>query len=91
MRSSLYGPEEFLLKSKKPRIQALIADIANMSIKDIEMLDEKSDIRRGLLNIKKKQEQTLSAILAERIADLMIAKHHPELLDKSSNSAYNEK
>ena len=84
MRSTLYGPEEFVLKSKKPRIQALVADLANLSVEAIEKLDEKSDIRRGLLNIKKKQEDAIISNLAEKLADQMTRKHHPELLDKQS-------
>jgi hypothetical protein len=79
MRSELHGPEEFLLKSKKPRIQELVAKVDSMSIEEIESLDEKSDIKRGLINIKKKQGQDVAASIAEHLADLMIAKHHPEL------------
>jgi hypothetical protein len=79
MRSTLHGPEAFLLKSKKPRIQALIASVDTMTTADIEKLDEKPDIKRGLLNIKKKQSQDAAAIIAEHLANIMIAKHHPEL------------
>lgn len=76
MRSTLHGPEEFLLKSKKPRIQSLIASVHEMSVEDIEKLDEKPDIRRGLLNIKKKAEQAEAAVRAEKLADLMTIAHH---------------
>ena len=79
MRSTLHGPGEFLLKSKKPRIQALIARCYEMSVEDIEKLDEKSDIKRGLLEIKKRKEQLESANRAEKLADMMISKHNPEL------------
>jgi len=79
MRSTLHGPEAFLLKSKKPRIQALVARVHDMSLDDIEKLDEKSDIKRGLVNIKKKGEQAAAAIMADHLANLMTAKHHPEL------------
>jgi hypothetical protein len=79
MRSTLHGPEAFLLKSKKPRIQALVASVDNMSEQDIENLDEKTDIKRGLLNIKKKQGHDKAQLIAEYLADQMIAKHHPEL------------
>ena len=79
MRSTLHGPEAFLLKSKKPRIQALVANVDKMTQEDIENLDEKTDIKRGLLNIKKKQEQDRAHTIAELLADQMIAKHHPEL------------
>lgn len=79
MRSTLHGPGEFLLKSKKPRIQALVAGCREMSIQDIEKLDEKPDIIRGLLEIRNRAEQMEAASRAELLADLMIAKHHPEL------------
>ena len=79
MRSTLRGPEAFLLKSKKPRIQALVANVDKMTQEDIENLDEKTDIKRGLLNIKKKQGQDQAQTIAELLADQMIAKHHPEL------------
>ena len=79
MRSTLHGPEAFLLKSKKPRIQALVAGVDKMTQEDIENLDEKTDIKRGLLNIKKKQGQDQAQTIAELLADQMIAKHHPEL------------
>lgn len=79
MRSNIHGPGEFLLKSKKPRIQALIANCSKMTKQDIEKLDEKPDIIRGLLEIRNRAEQAESASRAEILADIMIAKHHPEL------------
>lgn len=79
MRSTLHGPEVFLLKSKKPRIQALVANLDKMTQEDIENLDEKTDIKRGLLNIKKKQGHDKAQLIAEYLADQMIEKHHPEL------------
>lgn len=79
MRSTLHGPGEFLLKSKKPRIQALVARCNEMSVQDIEKLDEKPDIIRGLLEIKKRKSQAESAKLAELLADMMTAKNHPNL------------
>ena len=82
MRSTLHGPGEFLLKSKKPRIQALIARCYDMSEQDIEKLDEKPDIIRGLLELRKRKSESESASRAELLADLMIAKHHPELHGK---------
>ena len=84
MRSTLHGPEAFLLKSKKPHIQALVAKVDSMSVQDIEKLNEKPDIKTGLLNIKKKQGQDAAAAIAEHLADLMIAKHHPELSRQTS-------
>ncbi len=79
MRSTLHGPGEFLLRSKKPRIQALIARCYEMSEEDIEKLDEKPDIKRGLLELKQRKDQTDALLRATRLADLMIAKHHPDL------------
>ena len=84
MRSTLYGPEEFILKSKKPRILALVAGLDNMTVEAIEKLDEKSDIRRGLLMIKRKREESNISDLAERLADQMTLQHHPEFLDNQS-------
>lgn len=80
MRSTLHGPEEFLLKSKKPRIIALLADIDNMSVDDINRLDERPSIKSGLINIKKSNARDISNSAAETFADIMIAKYHPELL-----------
>lgn len=77
MRSTLHGPGEFLLKSKKPHIQALVARCYEMSVEDIEMLDEKPDVKKGLLELRKRKDQADSASRAEMLADLMIAKHHP--------------
>lgn len=79
MRSTLHGPGEFLLRSKKPHIQALVARCRDMSVEDIEKLGEKPDITRGLLEIRKRADQAESASRAELLADMMIAKHHPEL------------
>jgi len=79
MRSMLHGPGEFLLRSKKPRIQALVARCHEMTEQDIENLGEKPDIIRGLLEIRKRRDQAESASRAEILADMMIAKHHPEL------------
>lgn len=78
MRSTLHGPGEFLLKSKKPKIQALIAQCYNMSEQDIEKLDEKPDIIRGLLELRKRKGQAESASRADMLADMMITKHHPD-------------
>jgi hypothetical protein len=77
MRSTLHGPGEFLLKSKKPHIQALVARCQEMSAEDIEKLDEKPDIIRGLLELKKRKSQAESAKLAELLADMMTSKNHP--------------
>lgn len=84
MRSTLHGPEVYLQKSRKPHIQALLARLPEMSLDDIEKLDEKSDIKKGLLIIKKSQGNTDAALRAEQLANIMIAAHHPELLKNDS-------
>ena len=76
MRSTIHGPEAFLLKSKKPHIQALVANVESMTNEQIERLNEKPDIIKGLLNIKRIKEQESAAKRAEILADLMIQKHH---------------
>ena len=48
MRSTLHGPEAFLLKSKKPHIQALVAAAATMTDDEIRALPEKPDVIKGL-------------------------------------------
>lgn len=80
MRSNIHGPGEFLLKSRKTHIQALIARCQEMSVQDIEKLNEKPDIIRGLIEIRKRREQAESASMAESLADMMTAKHHPNLI-----------
>lgn len=80
MRSTLHGPGEFLLKSKKPRIQALVAKCYEMSVEDIEKLDEKPDIKKGLLELRDRKNKADSASRAATLADMMIAKHHPDFL-----------
>ena len=79
MRSTLHGPEAFLLKSKKPHIQALVSAAATMTEDEICALSEKPDVIKGLLGIRKLGDQARAATVAEQLADLMIAKHHPEL------------
>jgi hypothetical protein len=80
MRSAMHGPEAFLLKSKKPHVQSLLARVHEMSMEEIDALPEKPDVKLGLKNIKKQGDQAEAAARAERLADLMIAKHHPELM-----------
>ena len=79
MRSTLHGPEAFLLKSKKPHIQDLVCRAHGMSIEEIDALPEKPDVKLGLKNIKNMGMQKESASRAELLADLMTARHHPEL------------
>jgi hypothetical protein len=73
MRSS-FGPERFLLASKKPYIKQLLANVNNLSEDDIKKLNEKPDIIKGLLAIKKTHGQAEAAIRAEIIANQMIEK-----------------
>lgn len=70
MRSS-YGPETLLRASKKPHIQQLVANCINMTEQEIDELDEKPDVKKGLRNILREHQQGLAAIRAEAIADLM--------------------
>lgn len=79
MRSTLHGPEAFLVKSKKPHIQHYIQQLAQLSESDIDALPEKPDVKKGLLALKKKQSQSVALARAEQLADLMTARHHPEL------------
>ena len=83
MRSTLHGPEAFLLKSKKSHIQALVARVQDMTVDEIDALPEKPDVKLGLKNIKKQGDQAASAARAELLADMMIAKYHPELARQS--------
>lgn len=83
MRSTIHGPEAFVLKSKKPEIRDLVARVNTMSIAEIDALPVKPDVKLGLKNILKQCEQAESAIIAERLADMMIAKHHPDFAIQS--------
>lgn len=80
MRSTIHGPEAFLLKSKKPHVQELVARCCYMSEDEIRALPEKPDVITGLLNIKKADMHDASASRAEILADLMTKMHHPNML-----------
>jgi hypothetical protein len=80
MRSTLHGPEAFLLKSKKPQIQLLISKVDSMTEDQIRNLDQKPDVIKALLNIKRRKEQEAAAARAELLADLMIQKYNKNLL-----------
>jgi hypothetical protein len=54
-----------------------------MSLEEIDALPEKPDVKLGLKNIKKQGDQAESAARAERLADMMIARYHPELARQS--------
>lgn len=75
MRSSLHGPEAYLLKSKKPHIIELIERCKSLTDDQIRALPEKPDVIKGLLNIRKKHDQIRAASLAEKLADMMQAAH----------------
>lgn len=79
MRSTIHGPEAFLLKSKKPHIRDLVSRASSMTFDEIDALPEKPDVRLGLRNIKQQAANAESATRAELLADMMTAKHHPEL------------
>lgn len=73
MRSTLHGPDVYLLKSKKPHIISLIENIQSMTEDEINSLNEKPDVIKGLLLIKQREAQKEALIRAEAIADMMIA------------------
>ena len=73
MRSALHGPEVYLLKSKKPHIRDLVNRAKTMTEEEIRSLPEKPDVIKGLLNIRKQVDQSRSAIMAEKLADMMQA------------------
>jgi hypothetical protein len=75
-RSTLYGPEAYLLKSKKPHILALVERCKTMTEDEIRALLEKPDVIKGLLNIRKSMDQARAASVAERLADMMMAAHN---------------
>jgi hypothetical protein len=73
MVRSMYGPDQLLLASKKPRIKELVAKIPYLTVEEIKNLPEKSDIIRGLLLIK--DFGIDKATVHQQIADKMIEKH----------------
>lgn len=80
MRSNMYGPETYLLRSKKPREQALVAACYNMTDDEIKVLNEKPNVIKGLLSIKQLKMNEESASRAEVLADMMTRLHHPDRL-----------
>lgn len=72
MRSQ-YGPETLLLASKKPHIKNLLAQLPNLTEDQVKSLPEKPDVIKGLLNIKKTQDNGQALKRAELIADMMMA------------------
>jgi hypothetical protein len=75
MRSEIHGPEIYLLRSKKPHIQKLIADAENMTADQVSQLNEKPDIIKGLLQLNKNKENQAAYERANKIADMMISAH----------------
>ena len=66
---SYYGPDQYLIKSKKPHIQELVWRCTSMSDEEIAALPEKADVKRGLMIIK--HLGTEKATVAEKIANCM--------------------
>lgn len=86
---SMYGPDQLLLVSKKPRIIALVESSKSMSVDEIKSLDEKPDVIRGLLLIK--DLGTSKGTAAEKVAEKMIELHGiklPEDYAKTECSIY---
>ena len=73
MRSQ-WGPERLLLASKKPRIQQLVAQCESWTLQDVEALNEKPDIKKGLRVLVQQRLQGEAAARAEKLADLMMEK-----------------
>lgn len=72
---SMYGPDQLLLASKKPRIRDLVSRSRTMTEEEIRSLPEKPDVIRGLLLINLFGEDQRKATIAEKVADLMQKKH----------------
>jgi hypothetical protein len=72
MRSHLHGPEVVLLASKKKDIIELIEKSYTMTIDEIKNLNQKPDIIKGLIALKKKKEDNEALERANMIADAMI-------------------
>lgn len=79
MRSSLHGPEVYLLKSKKPHILELVERCKTLTEDEIRALPEKPDVIKGLLNLRKKADQARAASVAEQLADMMQAAYNQSI------------
>lgn len=73
MRSQ-WGPERLLLASKKPHIQQLVAQCESWTLQDVEALNEKPDIKKGLRALVQQRLHGEAAARAEKLADLMMEK-----------------
>jgi hypothetical protein len=79
MRSQ-FGPERFLLASKKPHVRELVARVPGMTEDEIRALPERPDTIKGLLNLKRQGDQAEALERATRIADMMMLRHPPPAL-----------
>jgi len=69
------GPETLLKASKKPHVQDLVARCIDMTDDQIDSLEEKPDVKRGLRNIRREHQQGAAAVRAEAIAQIMMIAH----------------
>lgn len=86
---SMYGPDQLLLASKKPRIKELIELSVMMTPDEIKLLNEKPDVIRGLLLIKEFGYN--KGTVFEKIADKMIeihGIHFPDDYSKTEGTIY---
>ena len=73
MRSQ-WGPERLLLASKKPHIQQLVAQCNTWTLQDVDALEVKPDIKKGLRAIVQSRLHGEAWQRAEKLADLMMHK-----------------
>ena len=73
MRSQ-WGPERLLLASKKPHIQQLVAQCNTWTLQDVDALEVKPDIKKGLRAIVQSRLHGEAWQRAEKLADLMMQK-----------------
>jgi hypothetical protein len=73
MRSQ-WGPERLLLASKKPHIQQLVAQCNTWTLQDVDALEVKPDIKKGLRAIVQSRLHGEAWKRAEKLADLMMQK-----------------
>lgn len=75
MRSSR-GPETLLRASRKPHVRELVSRCVTMTDSEIDALEEKPDVKRGLKKIRLEHQQGQAAVRAEAIAQMMIIAHN---------------
>jgi hypothetical protein len=71
MRSQ-WGPERLLLASKKPHIQQLVAQCNTWTLQDVDALEVKPDIKKGLRALVQTRLHSDAWQRAEKLADLMM-------------------